>query len=148
MNHRHRIAVVWLLGLLLAAACGSTSGTRGGGKISLLPVEPASGFVLDRARYEAIVTGSPNWLIQRVEVEPIKEGAAFVGFLLISGVEAEADLATTGLRHGDIIQQVNGMPIGRPEEFMRVWGGLAGRDALQIQILRAGQPFEVTWLIR
>lgn len=51
------------------------------------------------------------------------------------------------LRPGDIVVRVNGQPIQRPREFMRVWKTLAQREQLTIRMVRDGNPVTLRFSI-
>lgn len=114
-------------------------------------VEPRQGDVIDggvipRARLQAVVDAGIPTFLQSVRTEPHKEGARFVGWRLLS-VFDDASFAHGPLRIGDTVLGVNGRTIERPEQFFAVWETLATATEITFQLLRAGQAYEVHYVV-
>ena len=138
-----------LAALLLVGACGSDAPTRRGGRITLLEqsaTDPA--FEIDRATFADYYSRGPSWLVQQVAVRPVVVRDTFYGFRVLSLFHGVQGFVSEGIEVGDIVQQVNGMPIGRPDQFMKAWEAAAERDHLSIRVLRGGRPLLITWKIR
>ncbi len=43
--------------------------------------------------------------------------------------------------------RVNGLPIERPEQFMKAWEGLRGCRRLVVDYLRSGRPKQLTYAV-
>jgi len=138
------ISAAWFLA---APACASSSDTNERrGKITLIePEDDPDRFVIERDNYNAALQRGPGWLMGQVRVLPVVVGRSFRGFML---TEIFGSDQASGLQAGDIVQRINGRSIERPGQFMRVWKGLEGAEALSIQIVRNRRPLELTWLIR
>lgn len=143
-----------LLALLLvsapafAPACGGAAIERAGGRITIDGDEAADpGYTLSRETLNRVVGAGPSWFIRQVSVRPVLLDGEFYGFEVLSLFPDRATFPVTGLEEGDIVQRVNGLPIGRPEEFMAAWDAVAAADHLSVRVLRGGRPLLVTWTI-
>jgi len=118
------------------------------GKIKL--VEPATqlgDFLVPRKIYDEWLRRGAAYFIRQVMVTPIVEDEQFIGFRLDSLFENHVLFSEGEILRGDIVQRINHQPIGRPDQFMKVWGGLKGGQSLVVDVLRAGQGLRLTWAI-
>lgn len=138
------LSTVWFL------ACGAAhSDLRPRGKVTLVePEAPADPYVIERDTLREVLARGPAWFIQQIAVEPVLAGGRFQGFMLLALFDRDPADESPGLRPGDIVQRVNGMPVERPDQFMKVWDSLADADHLSIRIVRDRQPLLITWAIR
>ena len=142
------------LALALAASlagvgCATSGGAqRAHGRVTLVEPTPEDDpYVIPRARWEAALKRGPAWVLQQVPVRAVVHQRHFVGFQVLGLFPDEADIQVTGLRLGDVVQRVNGSPVERPDQFMKIWKALPQADHLTVQFLRRSQPLEVTWRI-
>jgi general secretion pathway protein C len=75
-------------------------------------------------------------LLQRFDASPVEGGYA-VG-----------QNAPPGMRAGDVVQSVNGQPLGRGEADQAAFQNAARSGAAQIQVLRDGKPMTLTVPLR
>jgi general secretion pathway protein C len=75
-------------------------------------------------------------LLQRFDATPTEGGYAIGGN------------APAGLRPGDVIQSLNGQPLGRGEADQAAFANAQASGAAQIQILRDGKPITLTVPLR
>ena len=148
-----RFVITLLLVVLLAPSCTHTPGSRldlsaKRGKVTFIePRTKLGDYLIKRADYQRMLNRGPSYFIRQIKVTAIKANRKFVGFRLDMLFPNEPYFRTGEIRLGDVVQRVNGLPIGRPEQFMRVWTGLKNRRDLVVQILRNGEPLIVTWHI-
>lgn len=86
---------------------------------------------------------NPDELRKRVQVVPVLEGGKLTGVRLSAGADA-ALIEQIGLRPGDVVTTVNGMPIdsfARGEEIM---SNLKNSGSVQVTVLREGKPIALT----
>jgi general secretion pathway protein C len=67
------------------------------------------------------------------------ENGALKGFRLFPGQQQEL-FGETGLRRGDIVTRINGLPLDDPGRGQDLLNQLASASRFQIEILRRGQP--------
>lgn len=132
------------------AGCATDGGAqRRHGKVTLVEPTPEDDpYVIPRARWDAALKRGPAWVLQQVPVRAVAHQRHFVGFQILGLFPDEPDIQVTGLRLGDVLQHVNGLPIERPDQFMKIWKALPQANHLTVQFLRRSQPLEVTWQIR
>ena len=146
----------FLIGFMLlqcAVGCATAESSKDDfvdrrGKIKFIEPETKLGdFLIPKTIYVEWLRRGESYFIRQVSVTPIEENDEFVGFRLDTLFEDHVLFTEGEIRKGDIVQRINGLPIGRPEQFMRVWDGLKGRQSLTLQILRSGQPLVINWVI-
>ena len=133
-------------------ACSHTSpmdySAKARGKVTLVEPRTRLGdYLIQRKDYERMLDRGASYFIRQIQVTPIKHEEQFVGFRLDKIFPNEPYFEQGEIRVGDIVQRVNGLPIGRPEQFMQVWVGLKAKQQLIVQIIRKGEPLIVTWNI-
>lgn len=85
---------------------------------------------------QALLRG-PGWLLSRIQTEEVLRQNKFVGWRLIS-FPAEWD--GSGLQPGDVITDVNGVVVERPDDMWTAWINLASAPDLRIAFERDGKP--------
>ena len=96
--------------------------------------------VIDRGILSAVLDGGLGRFLQGVETEPVVLDGRFVGFRLVSLFPNDARFRGVGIEPGDVVTQVNGQPIERPEQAIQVWDGLRVASELVIEYQRQGVP--------
>ena len=144
---RYLIGPLLVVGLCLAG-CASDPLVRSGGKITVAPLEDqtARDFTIPREEFLAALERGPSWLIQNVTVRPVLMDRQFYGFQLVSLFPDQPERRLP-IQVGDIVQQVNGQSIERPDQFMSAWESLSATDVLSIRVVRDGRPLMINWLI-
>lgn len=98
------------------------------------PLPPGS---LSRKRVDAVLKQGPPWLLSKVQVEEVLRKGAFVGWRVVS---LPASWEGSGVRTGDVVTQVNGLGLEKPDDFFAVWTAIAQAKELRIAIERDGKP--------
>lgn len=86
---------------------------------------------------------NPAELAKRVQVVPVLDGGKLTGVRLSAGGDA-ALMAQIGLRAGDVITSVNGMPVDSFARGQEIMAGLASASSVRVTVQRDGKPTEVT----
>lgn len=102
---------------------------------------------IQRAVLEPVLEGGLGRFLQGVETEPAVEEGHFVGFRLVSLYPEDERMQAVDLQPGDVITGVNGQPIERPEQALRVWNGLRVASELLIEYQRDGESRELRFEI-
>jgi hypothetical protein len=147
-----RPALVTLAALAAAslalAACGGSQpswddefpASQGGASQSApsKPRSPPGRFA--RAEVDEVLVQGPVWILQRVDPEEVVRNGAFIGWRVTAMPNEWSHLA---LKPGDVVTQVNGAVIERPEDLWSVWVGLASAKELRVAFEREGAAKEL-----
>jgi type II secretory pathway component PulC len=90
---------------------------------------------------ETLAAG-PGRFLQRVKVLPYRDSGRFVGYQIIRLFPGEG-IPMTKVRIGDVVLHANGRAIQTPDDFMALWNELSSAEALELDLLREGQPVSV-----
>jgi hypothetical protein len=142
------IALPALAAALALVACGGSQpswddefGSSQGGVSQSAPSKPRSPpGRFARAEVDEVLVQGPVWILQRVAPEEVIRNGAFVGWRVMAMPSEWAHLA---LKAGDVVTQVNGAVIERPEDLWSVWVGLASAKELRVAFERDGAAKEL-----
>lgn len=93
----------------------------------------------DLQQYRREAMRNPARMAEMMDAQPVEEGGRFVGFRLTP----KADLplfAQLGFQPGDVVTEVNGVPLDRPEAGIRALRQLATAREINVTVLRNGSP--------
>lgn len=85
------------------------------------------------------IVSNPQRLMDVVRAMPVMQGGKLSGYRVYPAGNSPA-FAQLGLRPGDIVTGVNGIPLTDPAQSMRVLSALKTSDQISISMLRNGQP--------
>jgi hypothetical protein len=102
--------------------------------------------VIARDELVPVLEGGLGRYLQNVETEPVFHQGAFVGFRILSFFPGDLEYASLDLRPGDIVTNVNGRSIERPEQAVAVWEAL--RTASDLVVLYQRGPEELALRFR
>lgn len=144
-----RTSSFWLvLAGLLIVGCGSSQRREADGPLIDLEAEraqaerPRGPRQLERAEVEQALAAGFGKFLQHVVVEPTFVSGKFQGFRIVE-LTPPAAWQGVDLRAGDVVLQVNGQPIERPEQAHAVFVGLKNADRVVVSFLRDGKPAEL-----
>ena len=149
--------LVWVAGAALLISCASwpkgLSGTRPVDPYAQdtrdrvrLPTAPVT--TLERADVDRFLANGPGWFIQQVDLVSANAGPHFVGFRVMRFFEGDRRFSAVDIKPGDVVVRVNDMPIGRPEQFMKVWEDMKIAKQLTVEYIRGGSVRFLRWEIR
>jgi type II secretory pathway component PulC len=90
----------------------------------------------------AAVNAGLGRFLQRVGVEPALRDGQFTGFRIVELYPADW-WAGVDLAPGDVVTQVNGMPIERETQAYAAFESLRSAKELRVSLVRHGQPREL-----
>jgi len=108
------------------------------------PREPAT---LYRDEVSEVVDAGLGQFLQHVEVDAQLQHGTFQGFRILRLAPPEY-WHGVDLKPGDVVTQVNGMPIERPIEAHEAFTALKTADQLLVSYLRSGQPRQLSYRIK
>ncbi len=122
------------------ASPGAQSGPPNGAPNAAAP------GTIRRTDVDALVCGGFGAFLQTLIIDehPVFMGGKFHGFRLVDLAPA---WRTSGIRAGDVVTRVNGMPIERPEQALEVFRSLTVASELHVDFERDGEPHEVRYAI-
>lgn len=91
---------------------------------------------LARAQVDQVLLRRPGWLLSRVEIEEVLRQNKFVGWRL---VRMPSDWDGSGLQPGDVVTDVNGLSLEKPDDLWNAWLAMADATELKIAFEREGQ---------
>jgi S1-C subfamily serine protease len=109
------------------------------------PATPARD--MDRAAVERRLGDEIPRILAETTVHPVTEDGRVSGVLL-SRVPAGSLLTDAGLRAGDILTHVNGVPIDGLATLAGLWGRLQNETDLRAVVLRGGRPVALSVTLR
>lgn len=99
-----------------------------------------------RSDVEAVAQGGLPRQLAQVRLYPERKKGKFIGFKLTM-IEVNSLAAQIGLKVGDVLMQVNGESIGRPEQMMHVLSLLPFAPEIRLKFARMGVIQEWVWKI-
>lgn len=150
-----RRASLVLLASIILAACGGARPepaapppARTTATAPVAAEAPLGPNEIRRRDLMATLSAGPGAFLQRIDVAPALDRGRFHGWRVVAlhggpGAWGGADLAP-----GDVVTQVNGHTLERPEQAIIPWRSLAIASELRVVYERAGQPRELRYAIR
>ncbi|HEY0232471.1 MAG TPA: type II secretion system protein N [Dokdonella sp.] len=86
---------------------------------------------------------NPDELMKRVQIVPVLDGGKLTGVRVSAGADA-ALINQIGLRPGDIVTSVNGMPVDSLSRGQDIMSSLKNSSSVRVTVLRDGKPADVT----
>jgi hypothetical protein len=146
-----RAGISWLVTYL--AACGPSypeseypKAPPAGVSASADDFAPAPPGALWRRDVDQVVDAGLGKFLQRAELRAQLHEGTFVGFRVLE-LRPPAWWQGVDLMPGDVITQVNGMPIEQPTEAHAAFESLRKSDKLVVSYLRDGAPRELSYSI-
>ncbi|HLW25045.1 MAG TPA: DegQ family serine endoprotease [Steroidobacteraceae bacterium] len=142
-------ALVNLRGELVGINAAILSGS--GGNIGIgfaIPVNMARGVMDQLIKYGQVKRGVLGVNIYNVTPDVAKEfGLTESSGALVAGVSQGSAADKAGIKTGDIIVSVNGVPMHNAGELRNAIGMLRVGDSVEVGLLRDGKPLKVTALV-
>jgi hypothetical protein len=104
------------------------------------PKEALPPGVVARRDVDGALMRGPGWLLNRIQAEEVLKQNKFVGWRLTA---FPADWDGSGLQPGDVITEVNGTLIEKPDDLWNVWLAVAEANEIRFAFERDGKPASV-----
>ncbi len=104
------------------------------------PKEALPPGVVARGDIDGALMRGPGWLLNRIQAEEVLKQNKFVGWRLTA---FPADWDGSGLQPGDVITEVNGTLIEKPDDLWNVWLAVAEANEIRFAFERDGKPASV-----
>lgn len=117
-----------------------------------LPIPPPltrspNRWVLDRQEVAAALDNLPQLMTKARVVPSLTPDGKSDGFRVVS-ISPSSFYERIGLRNGDVIQRINGIDVGDPETFMRIFTQLKQESSITMDLIRNNQRESFTYEIR
>lgn len=96
--------------------------------------------VVARQDIDGALMRGPGWLLNRIQAEEVLKQNKFIGWRLTA---FPADWDSSGLQPGDVITEVNGTIIEKPDDLWNVWLAVAEASEIRVAFERDGKPASV-----
>lgn len=103
-------------------------------KTETAPATPAPIVDITRTELDDVIKKGPANILAMVQTDSIMRNGKFVGFRIVS-FRTEA-LTILGIQPEDIVRRINGLPIERPEQFLKVFEQLKTAKELTFTVVR------------
>lgn len=100
-----------------------------------------------RADVNSVLDRGPGVFLRGVDMQPTFEAKRFAGWQILSFYPDEPRFETVDLVPGDVVVGVNGRRIERPEQLIELWEQLRTAPAIEIDVLRDGEPRKLLYTI-
>ena len=101
---------------------------------------------LKLAQYRQELAENPLSLVDKVKASPVQRNGELYGYRLRHGKDREL-LTSVGLRAGDILLDVNGLPITNPGQLGDVMESLASGSMINMKIERGGRTRDLNVVV-
>jgi general secretion pathway protein C len=119
-----------------AAASGATQG--------IVRTGPDS-FALDRSARDALIEGAAD-LMRSIAVRPETHGDDVLG-LRVAMLKPGTPLDNLGIRAGDVLQSVDGIPLGSPDRMLEAYARVRTEERFRLVVLREGRPLQLDYQV-
>jgi type II secretory pathway component PulC len=144
--------------VIALAACGggnkASPAARGPASASSSPAPPrppanapAAPGHLPRSAVMATLSRGLGAFLGRLDTEPVVEGGHFRGWRIVRLGDRDPLWKGVNLAPGDVVTNVNGRPIERPEQALKAFQALAIDPELRVAYQRNGKPRELVYVI-
>jgi len=110
------------------------------------PIPQARVIHIDAARLEAAMRDQQR-LVEQFDVVPVSRDGVVEAWL-VRFVAAGSLAAEAGLRAGDEIVSLNGVPVRQADAFMRMLRALGRRPVITLGLRREQRPLALTYILR
>jgi type II secretory pathway component PulC len=103
-------------------------------------------WTVDRKLAERLFGGDPRHL-KSIRVLPYERDGRVQGMKLY-GVRRRNPLGRLGLRNGDIVREVAGVPLTGPDAALEAYTKARSRSTFLVEIVRRGKRLELSYQLR
>ncbi|WP_437679942.1 serine protease [Sorangium sp. So ce131] len=146
MSTHGTLTLVACLSLSVLAGCGGQqTAAPAPAPVSRAPSaaptkQAAPAGQLARADVERVLLLGPPWILRRVPVEEVIRAGAFIGWKILA---LPPDWNELDLKPGDVVTQINGTPLERPDDLFAAYRKLASATELKVTYEREGTAREL-----
>jgi type II secretory pathway component PulC len=109
---------------------------------------PAEAGVIPRAALENARAAGAGVFMTRVDLSDVRDGARFIGWRVRPKPGGEALFGPGRLESEDVVVRVNGLALGKPDEFMFAWETAMAASEIRVELLRRGTTLTLSFEVR
>lgn len=146
-----------LLGMLVILSCGGSapppgsvppaSGSARASSSAESPRPPSRPGRLSRGEVVATLSRGMGAFLARAQVEPALTNGRFRGWRIVKLAPDDPMWRGVDLAPGDVVTQMNGLPLEHPEQALAAFQSLAIAKELRVTLDRNGTPREIVYPI-
>jgi general secretion pathway protein C len=106
----------------------------------------AGEYAVDRSARDALIEGAAD-LMHSVMVAPEKMGDDVVGLRIVA-LKPGTSLEALGIRAGDVVVSVGGIPLTSPDRMLEACARLRTLEHIRVDLVRAGRPTQLDYDVR
>jgi general secretion pathway protein C len=103
--------------------------------------------VVDRREVEQ-ATANLSQLITQIRVVPNMGPENQADGFKVFSIRPASLFARIGLRNGDVLKEVNGIPLTGVDQAYQALTGLQGESSIQVNLIRQNEPITLSYEIR
>ena len=107
------------------------------------PGTGARTMTVARASVNAAIDAGPGAFLRGFEVAPVMEGDKFAGWRLVRVLEGEHRFDGLDVAAGDVLVDVNGMPVSEPDQLAALFESLRGAHEIVCNLVRGSARFQL-----
>jgi S1-C subfamily serine protease len=122
------------------------------GSIAIAPAAPVKtapagpgvrSMSVARASVDAALDAGPGAFLRGFEVAAVLDQGKFVGWRLVRVIEGEHRFDGLDLQPGDVLLDVNGMPVSQPDQLAALFDSLRGANQIVVDLARGNASFQL-----
>ncbi len=125
---------------------GVTQNTEGEDAETIRQVDDTS-WIVDRREVEQ-ATANLSQLITQIRVVPNLDANRQADGFKVFSIRPGSLFSKIGLRNGDILKEVNGIPMSGVDQAYQALTGLQGESSIQVNLVRQNEPVTLSYEIR
>jgi type II secretory pathway component PulC len=91
----------------------------------------------------AAIDAGPGAFLRGFEVAPVMMGEKFAGWRLVRVLDGEHRFDGLDVAPGDVLVDVNGMPVSEPDQLSALFESLRGAHEIVCNLVRGGARFQL-----
>ena len=86
-------------------------------------------------------------VLQDAKAEPHYEGGELSGFQ-VNRIRQDSIYEKAGLRNGDIVKEINGIPLSDAAQAIRLLQSLRGESQIEVRVVRGGESININLQVK
>jgi hypothetical protein len=122
------------------------------GSVAITPAAPVKtapagpgvrSLTIARASLDAALDAGPGAFLRGFEVAAVLDQGKFVGWRLVRVIEGEHRFDGLDLQPGDVLLDVDGLPVSQPDQLAALFDSLRGASQIVVDLARGDARFQL-----